>query len=227
MSRIYLCIAMRRLVIMKTKLNWKEIGRFVSVLVQLFTIITGVFKKAKVGPEVIDWLLGSGKNFFVGKLDEIVAEFVKQNPSELPKKTDETLLNRLVKVDRTRTPQAVLDATGRKQYTDNDVVATMPRGTDEEVKIVFFKLGRYISDVDLDKEYESRGLKPADPYSLAAVNEDDPAFADEHPNATHWKDADGNWCHAAFRLWHVERGVGVYRYGLGWYDYWWFAGLAS
>ena len=37
---------------------------------------------------------------------------------------------------------------------------------------------RQISDADLDAEYEKRGLKPADPYSLVAVNEADPAFAE-------------------------------------------------
>src|SRR3990167_4179491 len=33
-----------------------------------------------------------------------------------------------VKVDRKLTPQQALDATGRKQYVDPDVVAGMPRG---------------------------------------------------------------------------------------------------
>lgn len=138
------------------------------------------------------------------------------------------LIVRLVRPDRSRTPQAALDATGRKQYIINSVVASMPKGTGDEAKVVFFKLGRWISDDDLEKEYESRGLKPADPYSLAAVNEADQVFADEHPNATHWKDADGNWCYAAFGLWCGERYVSVDRRGgRGWLDDWWFAGLAS
>jgi len=138
------------------------------------------------------------------------------------------LVIRLVRPDRNRTPQAVLDATDRKQYTDSNVVASMPRGTGEETKVVFFKLGHFISDVDLDKEYELRGLKPADPYSLAAVNEVDPAFADKHPNTTHWKDAEGNWCYAAFYRWNdFERRVDVNRLDDDWYGFWWFAGLAS
>jgi hypothetical protein len=96
---------------------------------------------------------------------------------------------------------------------------------EKERKSCFFKLNRYVSDADLDKEYELRGLKPADPYSLAAVNEDDPAFADDHPNGTHWKDGDGNWCYAVFRRWFDERDVFVSRDGNGWDDGWWFAGL--
>jgi hypothetical protein len=137
-----------------------------------------------------------------------------------------SMIVRHVKVNRNRTPQQVLDATGRKQYTDSKVVKAMPRGEDDETDVHFFKLGRYVSDADLEKEYELRGLKPADPYSLAAVNEADPAFADEYPNGTHWKDTSGNWCYAAFGRWSDdERYVSVYRNDCGWDGDWWFAGL--
>ncbi|MDO8548210.1 MAG: hypothetical protein Q7R71_00890 [bacterium] len=135
------------------------------------------------------------------------------------------IIVRRVKVDRMRTPQAILDATGRKQYTDKSVVAAMPRGEGVEVDVHFFKLGRYISDADLDKEYELRGLKPADPYSQAAVNEADPTFADEHPNGTHWKDGADKWCFATFDRWGGGRDVYVYRYGRDWSDGWFFAGV--
>ena len=103
----------------------------------------------------------------------------------------------------------------------------------------------YISDDDLEKEFELRGLKPADPISVAAVNEADPAFADEKPHGTHWKDAKGKWCYAAFHRWdddgrHVlvnrydsdwldrwgdGREVNICRSDDDWDDYWWFAGV--
>ena len=68
-------------------------------------------------------------------------------------------LNRIarkVKVNRNRTPQESLDATGRAQYTDRKVVNAMPKGEGEEVEVVFFKpdLSRhngFISDDDLEK----------------------------------------------------------------------------
>lgn len=132
---------------------------------------------------------------------------------------------RHVKVDRTRTPREVLDATGRKQYIDNDVIETMPKGDGEEVDVHFFMVGHLISDEDLEKEFDSRGYKP-DPYSLAAVNEADPDFADQYPNATHWKDADGNWCHIMFRQWCVP-GVDVNRLKESWCEFWWFAGVSK
>lgn len=140
---------------------------------------------------------------------------------------------RLVKPDRKQTPQAALDGTGRKQYTIASVVAGMPRGTGDKAKVIFFAPDKsaydendWISDDSLERQYALRGLKPADPYSLAKANEDDPALADKHPNATHWKD-DGKWCYAAFDRWgDGERCVDVGRYGRGWNVRWLFAGLA-
>jgi hypothetical protein len=49
------------------------------------------------------------------------------------------LIVRLVKgINRARTPQEVLDATGRKQYTDRKVVDSMPHGEGDEGEVVFF-----------------------------------------------------------------------------------------
>lgn len=135
------------------------------------------------------------------------------------------LIVRRAKVNRTRAPQAALDATGRKQYTDPTVVNAMPRGEGDEVEVYFFNVGRYVSDDEVEKEFDLREFKPADPYALAAVNEADPAFADEYPNATHWKDADGKWRYAAFSRWLDGRFVSVLRGGGGWGDAWWFAGV--
>lgn len=139
-----------------------------------------------------------------------------------------------VTVDRNRTPEQVITATGRKQYVDTNVVKNMPKGGGRDVRLVYFQLDRsaydtngWISDDKLEEQFALRHLKPADPYSLAADNEADPAFADEHPNATHWKDADSNWCYAAFDRWFAERRVLVVRYDDGWSGRWWFAGLAS
>ena len=142
----------------------------------------------------------------------------------------ETTITRKVKVNRNRSQQEALDATNRTQYTDRKVVDNMPKGEGEEVEIVFFKpdlsnRNGFISDDNLEKEFELRGLKPADPYTLAALNEADPTFADEKPHGTHWKDTKGNWCCAAFRRWRDGRKVCVYRSDRDWNDGWWFAGV--
>jgi hypothetical protein len=123
------------------------------------------------------------------------------------------------------TPQQVLDATGRKQYVDHNVVVAMPRaGLLYDPHVYFFKVGRYVSDAELEKEYELRGLKAAAPDIVAQVNTDDASFADEHPNGTHWKDVNDQWCYAAFDRWDDERDVHVDRHDDGWDARWWFAG---
>lgn len=134
---------------------------------------------------------------------------------------------RVVCVNRNRKPQEAIRATGRCEYLDDQVVSAMPCGEGEIAEVVFFKpdlseKNGHISDDDLEREYESRGLIPIDPYSLSAVNEDDPAFADDHPNAIHWKDS-GRWCYAAFDRWCGERSVRVSRSN-DWGGRWWFAG---
>ena len=141
------------------------------------------------------------------------------------------LISRTVRVNRNRSPQEALDATCRAQYTDREVVDSMPRGEGDEVEVVFFKPdlsnnNGFISDDDLENEFELRGLEPDDPYSVAAVNEADPDFAYQMPHGTHWKDAEGKWCYAAFSHWGGKREVYVNRRGSDiWDDDWCFAGV--
>jgi hypothetical protein len=64
---------------MSAKKDWKMVGSFVATLVQLFSIISEVFKKAEIGLEIIEWLIGSGKLFFTEKLAEIIEEYKQLN----------------------------------------------------------------------------------------------------------------------------------------------------
>lgn len=157
--------------------------------------------------------------------ESLVANFVADFRRRVEAISD--LIVRRVSVNRSRTRKETLVATGRTLYVDDAVVDAMPQGDTSmtEAEIIFFKIGRYVNDDDLEKEYKLRGLVPADPVSQAAVNEADPAFADEHPNGTHWKDSSGKWCFATFNRWHVERCVNVDRRDSGWDDGWWFAGV--
>ncbi len=128
-----------------------------------------------------------------------------------------------------RTSQEVFAATGRVLYLNDDVVEAMPRSDGREGEAIFFKpdLSKrrgLISNVDLMKEFELRDLDPEFPDNLAAVNEDNPDFADNRPNATIWKDASGKWCYTIFRRWDGERYVNVDCVDRGWGDVFWFAG---
>jgi len=173
-------------------------------------------RKADLPSEPTQQVLENQGSSLVSELVTVVRKYVE---------TAGNTIIRRAKVNRDLLPREVIDAMGRRQYTNCEVVEAMPRGDGEEAEIIFFKLGCYVSDDDLEKEYSLRGLVAADPYSLAAVNLYDPAFADEHPNSTHWKDAGGKWCYAAFSRWYGGRRVRVRRVGGDWYDYWWFAGL--
>lgn len=142
------------------------------------------------------------------------------------------MLVRQVTINHSRTPEEAIKATGRREYVNAAVVKAMPKGEGVDATVYFFKPSPdaydengLISDDAVEKEFEMRGLKLADPYSLAAVNEADPTFADEHPNSTHWKDTAGKWCFATFDRWDVERGVDVGQNGRDWGGRWWFAGV--
>lgn len=123
----------------------------------------------------------------------------------------------------TLTPQAALDATKRTQYANKDILATFPPATD--LPLEFFTLDKYVTESELDKEYESRGLAPASPFDLCTYDLANPDKMDEMQYvATQWKDG-ANWNYAAFRRWDGERRVCVYRGGCRWRVHWWFAGV--
>lgn len=185
----------------------------------------------------------------IGKLNEKLTARIKKHSKEFPSDVFQQLLSddslidemftsirkrieargefitRTIHVNRTLSAKEALKATGRKQYVNDGVVKTMPQGKGAEVEIVLFKIGRQVSCAELDKEYELRGLNPADTYSLCAFNEANPSFADEHPHGTQWKDKDGKYCFATFSRFYDERNLNVNQNYIDWFDCWWFAGL--
>ncbi|OGE82017.1 MAG: hypothetical protein A3B10_04050 [Candidatus Doudnabacteria bacterium RIFCSPLOWO2_01_FULL_44_21] len=133
-----------------------------------------------------------------------------------------------VKIKRgNRTPQQLLDLTGRRPYTNPDVVETMPlvvgNGQEEDFEYVFFKPGRQTSDAAVETERTMRELI-RDLEVQALINALIPAFADQHPNGDSWQDAEGNWCFASFRRADHERCVHVDRCSVGWSSSVWFGG---
>lgn len=125
-------------------------------------------------------------------------------------------------VDRTRTPQEVISATGRVEYVDKDILATMPQGEGDKVDVHFIPTKRFVPAKEVPAFLAQYGLVP-DPRAQAAVNEADSAFADTHPNSTQW----GNNCYLTFARWGGERGVGCYRRDGGWRDGWFLSGVPA
>jgi hypothetical protein len=131
-----------------------------------------------------------------------------------------------VKVKRGQTPQQVLDGTGREQYTNDTVVASMPLQDgegEEEVEFVFFKVGRSLPDSEVEAERKKRGLVQ-DLAAQAQYNADNPDFATDHPNGDSWKDGNGKWCYAFFDRWRDGRKVSVVFSDYGWNGLCWFGG---
>jgi hypothetical protein len=126
------------------------------------------------------------------------------------------------KVNRAKTREAMVAALNRKQYVDADVLATMPTDGPEEGDLFFFPLERDTPAGGIAQVFASHDLVP-DYVAQMQVNADDPAFADEHPNGMQWGGGP-SYSFAIFGLWYGERGVHVYRSGVVWYGFCWFAG---
>ncbi len=158
---------------------------------------------------------------YLPAMDKAADVFVDQVRSDM----QNTIVRMVRNIRRNRTPEQVINDTGRNKYVTDSVVATMPVGQGpEEAELVYFRLGRYVYADELEKEYELRGLKP-DPQAQAADNEADPSFADEHPNGCYWNREGKMHSYIAFRRWGDGRGVNCYRRGDSWGGLCWFAGV--
>lgn len=145
---------------------------------------------------------------------------------EQAEKLSEMIVHR-VRVNRTQTRQQAVDATGRVQYVNSDVLAEMPDGEGEEVDVCFFPLQHYTNVKDTQKAIEEHGLKP-DPRAVAKVNEDDTSFADSHPNFTQWLDSKRRHCYLTCSRWRGGgRFVSVDRCEYDWYGIWWVGGVPA
>lgn len=149
-------------------------------------------------------------------LDEMIVVFRKHVEAV------SSIIIRHARVDRALTPQEAIDATGRMQYIDPDVLATMPRGEGDEVDVHFVPTGRLVPVGEYTAFLAQYGLVP-DPRAQAAVNAEYPAFADEHPNCSQWGDS----CYLVFRRWLDGRRVDCDRNDDDWDDNCWLAGVPA
>ncbi|MFA6588198.1 MAG: hypothetical protein WCT08_03955 [Patescibacteria group bacterium] len=133
---------------------------------------------------------------------------------------------RRILVDRSRTPQQMIDATGLVKYTDKEVVESMPIGNGEITDVYLFSdwySGDSLYDEEVDSQYARRGLIACDPFSLAQVIIDDPSLVERHIG-THWKDGKDRWCRIEFDQWRRDECVFVNRTTDKW-RYCWLAGI--
>jgi len=83
---------------MNKKNDRNESGQFLSVVVNLIAVIRDTLKPMRIGIEIMPWLIGSGKKFFVEQCEILGQEFLKQGP--LPGKPFMTVrLNRFSSIE--------------------------------------------------------------------------------------------------------------------------------
>jgi hypothetical protein len=64
-------------------LDWKELGRFNSVLLNLFSIVRDVFSGMKIGIEIVGWLTTGGKEILVRELEALGTAYHAAHPVEV------------------------------------------------------------------------------------------------------------------------------------------------
>lgn len=188
----------------------------------------------KMTAEQIDKAVANYRAMLEKHAPNYAAQAVQQvlGQSELAKEQAEVFRSRVevlsktavrtAKVDRSRTRKQAIEATGRVVHVNDDVLATMPLGQGD-AEAIFVKLGRNVECSKLDEELGKLGFELiVDPQALAAINEADPIFAEDHPNGTQWKNTAGEFCYVLFGRWHGERDVAVRQDDCDWDDSWWF-----
>ena len=101
----------------------------------------------------------------------------------------------------------LLNSMNVKQNVDAVILSSILVNKTEDLE--FFNVEKNISESEIQKEYESRGLVPANPYALFLYARENPAFAGKCPYGTHWEDQRGRWCHAVFYQWFGKREADV------------------
>lgn len=107
---------------------------------------------------------------------------------------DKDYLTRITLIDLKLTlgEMLVLIGNQRRLITHPEALICMPRHGRGRQVVSFFKPGGWTDTKQMVLQYAKRGLSP-NPYAQAAVNLDDPAFADSHANVSFWQDKSGNY----------------------------------
>ncbi|MEK7569552.1 MAG: hypothetical protein AAB500_01520 [Patescibacteria group bacterium] len=162
--------------------------------------------------------------FYLPVMDEAADVLVDRVRSEI----SNTIVVYLNNIKRGQTVEQLLDATGRRQYTEKSSVATMPlvgNGGPLSGEFVWFKSDGGLSDAGVEEERVRRGLV-RDLEMQLQYNAEHPEFADTHPNGDSWPaDDKGNYNFVGLGRWGGGRGVVVGRGGGGgWGAGDWFGG---
>lgn len=158
------------------KLDWKGLGQFLALFVQLVTIIIATFKKVGVSIEVLGWLCGDGNKSLATKLTELGEEYKKTL-----KQATEAL--KTLRVDFSLSLQEMI-ALGKYGWVNSDITpSNFPltgKGLDEvEYKIYHFD--KEMKTKQVEDQMEKDGYKPGKIWHLLSFGAQNPEEQKKYP----------------------------------------------
>lgn len=224
---------------LKHKIDWKQFGQFLKMVLDLFTIVTTELKKRKVGPEILEWMTGPGKAVFADEcLVPLVDEYDEWRNASAKNGKQKPLT---AEVDLDADPVAPFDGAKRTKHQKQGKVAVEYRPDEDELYVKGKKVVPWFSDAQKSgKVVRGDILQPEAEQNnpLNATLADWLYGAQEFiPQkwqgrvwffwATEWSDSGRYRCVRCLR-WHGSRWYRVHDWlESGWYDGFPSASLAS
>ncbi len=158
----------------------------------------------------------------------IAEEQLGQTPSvDTLKVFVDNQLTRIIKVDTTLSPQdawySINSITVSEGY-NHDVLLAAPKAKAKKVKVYLIPFREELSPIELEERIDDIGFKLVDFVTLCDLNEQEMLLAMDYPNATQWRDENGNTCYAAFAYFDRKKPCkGVAYREKNWSTKWYFA----
>ena len=141
---------------MKNRIDWKQFGQFLKMVIELFKLITSTFKELKVGPEILEWVTGPGQKIFVEQFliplgNAFQASLPQASlPKEAPKK--QNLLRMKANLDADPSlpfDGAMFDGTKKSKHARQGQVELEYRPDEDELYVNGKKFVPYLSEKQL------------------------------------------------------------------------------
>lgn len=204
------------------KIDWKQLGQFVAILVRLYSVVSEHFKRLKIGLEILEWLDNEGKDYFHGMIIDLASEYSKSKAivgdsvSHFISSTHKLTVN----YDR-----SIADSvkSGNYDLVDNNItnqnsssIETGAKGLD----MALFHFKRGFSSNSAISEMAKVGYRPATMKELLAFGEKNPELQRKFPivelGSVTWL---GDRPHVGCLFSDVsKRSLNLFYLGYGWYD---------